>query len=684
MSAPDEELRALLVAELVRHLATIEDGAPTATDPDTVRQALHSSKGSAGIAGERELSRALEVQERLAPVDLEGARREGKRLLTLAIARLKKGQTAVPATWPVPPSHVRAVELSPEMLAQYTYEMRDRLAVLDEALSSGGSPRSVADEGMRHVHTMKGAASAVGDEPMSWFCHGLEQELQSARRSGDDAGAVRLLVRYRWALGQLLEDSPGALDRLRAGSIAPQRTPSDVAIVAVNPPPMLATIRVSSGAIDRLAETTEATNMARERVTGRIERSQADARLLRRTRASLTEALRLIGPPRPWGAPAAAIERIARAADSCRQVADELIQSADMLRDGERILKTTTEDCRREISAMRLTSMGALFSKLTAVVESESRRTGRAIIVQTRGADTPVDRQLGERIVEPCLHLVRNAVAHGIETAEVRASMGKAVTGTITFAARSDGRRLIVSIADDGPGVNFERVREGAVSAGLVSREVADAADQDALLEFLFLPGFSTAESADLLAGRGVGLDVVRALVERIGGTIRITTREGAGVNVFVEVPTDVGVHRVLWVRSQKDEFAIDVSNVQAIDRLYGADRRRVPHLSFCLESTHNRESNFALSLEAPSSEGTAIVRVGVDEILRVEEAVRRPRTRLLSAFGPYAGFVVRGHGGLALVLDAYALVPLIRARGGVLEPKAAPLSGKSLEGNGP
>ncbi len=168
--------------------------------------------------------------------------------------------------------------------------------------------------------------------------------------------------------------------------------------------------------------------------------------------------------------------------------------------------------------------------------------------MRTRGADAEsLDRHIAEQLVEPCLQLVRNAVAHGIESPAARTALGKPASGTIALSARKIGNRLRITIADDGAGVDVASVRARAADLGLVTPAIAEAADDDTLLSLLFLPGFSTRESSDLLAGRGIGLDITRASVHRMGGAIRLSSRAGEGFTAWVEVPIESGLrHRPL------------------------------------------------------------------------------------------------------------------------------------------
>src|SRR5262249_18837179 len=155
-----------------------------------------------------------------------------------------------------------------------------------------------------------------------------------------------------------------------------------------------------------------------------------------------------------------------------------------------------------------------LFNRLATAVEAEARRTNREVLLHTHGESETIDRHIAEQLIEPCLQLARNAVAHGIETPDVRTHLGKPAMGMISLSARKSGNRLHITIQDDGSGVDVAAIRERAVKEGAVAPTLAEAADDNTLLALLFLPGFSTRESSDLLAGRGIGLDIVLGAVQ--------------------------------------------------------------------------------------------------------------------------------------------------------------------------
>ena len=666
MTTVDLELRQLLIAELQRHLKVLE---MRPLPLDVGRRAVHALKGAAGLAQERELANALQrVERRLRDGD-DSALESSAMLVRSAAQRLARGETATGVEWPEPPDDLVAIPLDPEIRAHYGAELRDHLAGIDKVLAA--QPPSVDDARSihRHVHTIKGGASSVGDEVMAWFCHGLEERLVMPEATDETAARVlNEAAKWRAVLSMLVEDPDAALSSLRSpasrrrasahpASARPSFRPLDDD--SPRPSETDATIRVATGSVDRLLDRFVAIDLVRERLAARIEVAREQSRELRRLRGDLADALRLIGPPRPWGAPAAALRRVEWTASSLASLGEELDQAAQDLRGSDQVLKDSVSDARQELSAMRLTPLRRLFARLSAAIETESRRLGRTIIVRTEGTGETVDRRISELLVEPCLQLVRNAVAHGIEDPQTRGAAGKSEAGTISITARKAGGRLAITIEDDGAGVDIGRVRIRAVELGAVTPALADVADDGTLLAFLFLPGFSTRESSDLLAGRGVGMDISLFAVQRLGGVIRLSSRRGQGFTAKIELPVDTGLATVLWVAAAGEQYAIPASRTRTVQRA-SDDDRRLPHLAACLENRPTDRAQFSLELEDDEPEKGPL-RIGVDEVGRTEDVLIRPLTPLASGAGPFAGVIVRGDGSLRLALDVYALGPRAR-----------------------
>jgi chemotaxis protein histidine kinase CheA len=666
----DPELLKLLVQELTRHLVTLE----ARPGMGEARRAVHAIKGSAALAGEPELAATLERLHRRMIEGDEGAIEQAAVVVRTAIARLSAGESALETRWPVPPDDLVVRSLDPIVRAQYEAEVSDRLARIDEALATGHDLIEAARALYRQVHTMKGAASAAGDDSMTWFCHGLEDRLEPATTEDSARAAVQDVAKWRVVLGWLLDEPETALATLR-GSNRPSQMPGQPVPGATVPGPIESeppprsfdetgpTIRVAAVNVDRLLERFDSIDLVREGIASRAERTRETAIALRDLRSSLIEALRLIGPPRPWGAPAAALHRIERAVAALDAFREDFDAASARLSAAEHALRDDVDEAKKQLSTMRQTTVGRIFARLTTAIESEARRNGRAIIVRTRGADETIDRRLAEHLIEPCLQLVRNAVAHGGEPPELRALLGKPVSGTISLVARKRGNRLSITIEDDGAGVDVADVRARAVDAGLVTPAIAEAADDDTLLSLLFVPGFSTRESSDLLAGRGIGLEIARSATQKMGGAIRLSSRAGEGFSARIDVPIESGLVTVLWVMAGGNEFALPAANARRARRNDGPDAARVPHLLACFDVAASTQAAYAVDLDLQGGdEPQPPVAIGVDAVKRTEELLVRRLGPLVGGLGPFAGAIVRGDGSLRLAVDPWAVAPRARA----------------------
>lgn len=651
MTERDPELVRLLALELERHLKVLERDPP---DLEGGRRALHALKGSVGLAGEMDLASALaHVEKRLDDND-PAALVDAAKIVRSAQSRVAQGKSATKETWPEPPSWIGPATIDPTLRLAYAGEVRDRLAGIDAALALGADSDESSRTIFRHVHTIKGAASSVGDELMVWFCHGLEERLR-------ERSPIQEVGKWRSVLGGLLDD-PEATIRLLRGErrSAPPRRDTEEPRLGDD-----VTIRVAAVAIDRVLERVATMTEAQE--DGEGDQAQHRAHEMRRMMEELVQSLRLIGPPRPWGAPAAAIAKIHSVVNALDRVGQDLDTVAAHRRAFEQSLRESLLAAKRELIGMRQARLGNLFGRLAGAIEAEARRSGKQVAVSTSGSDELVDRRIAEALLEPCLQLARNAVAHGIEPPNIREKLGKSRVASIALSARKHGSRLRVAIEDDGAGVDVNLLRDRAIENHAVSREVAEALDDDTLLGLLFLPGLSTRQSADVLAGRGIGLDIALAAAQRMAGALRVSSRRGEGFRAVVEVPIESGVARVLWVRAGEDQYAIFASHVRRVDLFeFGDD---VPHLGTCLEpSARFDPPKYVLELDVEGHE----TRIGVDAIERTEDHVIRPLTPLLSSLGPFVGAIVRGKSsairdnksssGPKLALDAYALANRVLA----------------------
>jgi len=221
-----------------------------------------------------------------------------------------------------------------------------------------------------------------------------------------------------------------------------------------------------------------------------------------------------------------------------------------------------------EITAARMVPIGTLYSRLSRAVRDAAKSTGKLVELDLSGSETELDNNIIQQISDPLVHLVRNSVAHGIELPEGRSLAGKAETGRVTLRAYHRGNHIYVEVEDDGRGIDYQRVRQSAVDRGIVSQDTADRLTERELREMLFHPGFSTAAAKTELAGRGVGLDVVRSNLNQLNGEIEIQSTSGVGTKFILRVPLTLIISPALFVRCGTTHFAMPLPVVEEIRRL--------------------------------------------------------------------------------------------------------------------
>ena len=244
------------------------------------------------------------------------------------------------------------------------------------------------------------------------------------------------------------------------------------------------------------------------------------------------------------------------------------------LQKAARNLERNLRQLQQGVINSRMVPIGQVFSRLNRVVRKLSQEFVKKIDLRVHGEETELDKLMVEDLADPLLHLVRNSLDHGIELPEVRERAGKPAQGVIELRAEQRGNHIVIEIEDDGGGIDLERVRAAAVRKGLI--DAAAATDERQLLDLLFLPSFSTKESASQISGRGVGLDVVKTNVARLGGMIDIETELGVGTRFTITLPITLAIIQALLVGVGKEIYAIPLNAILESNRLLGSQIRTV------------------------------------------------------------------------------------------------------------
>jgi two-component system chemotaxis sensor kinase CheA len=337
-----------------------------------------------------------------------------------------------------------------------------------------------------------------------------------------------------------------------------------------------------------------------------------------------------------------------------------------------RRLDMVTADLRESVMKARMQPVSNIFSKLPRMVRDLSQTLGRRVRLQLEGQETELDKSLLEAIKDPLTHAVRNALDHGIEPPEERQAAGKDPEGTLKLRAAHEGSHVIIEISDDGAGIAVEKVRQKAIERGLITAERAASLADRELLQLIFLPGFSTAAAITNVSGRGVGMDVVRNNVEKIGGKVEIDSRAGKGTTLRLRIPLTLAIIPALIVRSVNQSFALPQGALSelvhipprqaatAIEWIDGAplyrlrgkllplvflDRLLMPGVD---HKTTTERDNFIAVLD-PDGRRFGLV---VDGLADPEEIVVKPLSAVLKDIGLFSGATVLGNADLALILD--------------------------------
>ncbi|MEE2741784.1 MAG: chemotaxis protein CheW [Pseudomonadota bacterium] len=340
-------------------------------------------------------------------------------------------------------------------------------------------------------------------------------------------------------------------------------------------------------------------------------------------------------------------------------------------------LSTCVADMRDVISKTRMQRVDRLFAAIPRMVRDLGRDLGKRIDLTLEGGDVEMDREMVEMVVDPLTHIVRNSIDHGIETPERRRAAGKPEAGRLRVEARQSGNQIVIMISDDGAGIDTGRLVDKAIAAGRLTADAAARMTEQEKLDLIFMAGLSTAQQVTAISGRGVGMDVVRANVERIGGLISLENHPGQGLCITLRVPLTLTIIPGLIVRAGGQHFAIpraavveilhDNNDMLQISEVGGAKIatiRAVRHSMVDLEAVLGMEKEPQRVPRAimvvRSSTGMPFA-LGVAAVDNHEELVIRPASPLVMASGVYAGMTLPDNGRPMLLLDAAGLASVAR-----------------------
>jgi two-component system chemotaxis sensor kinase CheA len=340
-------------------------------------------------------------------------------------------------------------------------------------------------------------------------------------------------------------------------------------------------------------------------------------------------------------------------------------------------LNLITTELQEGIMKTRMQPIDNILGKFPRIVRDLSHSCGKQVRLEVEGAETELDRTIIEAIKDPLTHIVRNSIDHGVERPEVRVAAGKPAEGRILLRAFHEGGQVNIEISDDGAGIQPDRVRDRAIQRGLLSREEAFRLSERELSNLIFLPGFSTAEKVTNVSGRGVGMDVVKTNIEKIGGTLDVHSRVGHGMTLKIKIPLTLAIIPALVISSGGERYAIPQVNLlellcldgdtadQGIESVFGAKMYRLRDTLLPLvelgevladeESARPAASGGDINIVVVQADGRQFGLV-VDEISDTQEIVVKPLGHQLKGVNLFAGATILGDGQIALILDVVGL----------------------------
>jgi two-component system chemotaxis sensor kinase CheA len=601
--------------------------------------------------------------------------------------------------------------------AQFRDETAENVRVLgDGLLAMESAPDEAArrvevDRVFRAMHTVKGSARMLGFEPVGRLAHAMESalgELRQGRRALDRALADALL-RGGDALITLaaaaLEGRPSEVDIAALTAALAVTAPEEPPPAAHSPAPALPnapappapppsrprqTVRVRVDRLDRMLNLAGELAVGLQVLDNHAEQLQVLQELAGRQRRALAaleaELDRLRFSPAQRQALDRRIEALSEASGEAQALVQRQAESFGRHGAQHNLL---VKDLEQEVMAARLLPIATLYAGLPRAVRDLAQATGKEVRLELRGESVELDRKVLELVNDPLLHLVRNAVDHGLELPDERVAAGKPAQGLVAVSAEAVGGEVRLVIADDGRGMDPRQLRERAVRLGLVAAEAASLLSDAEALDLTFLPGFSTAAAVTDISGRGVGMDVARTNIAELGGQVRVESQPGLGTRIVLTLPLTLVTTRVLLVRAGSATFALPAASCRGATWVHSAELRALgDHPTVEREGATLAVLPLAelLGVEATrpfavDGRAPAVVVGGtkrpvallVDALLDEREAVVKPLGALLARQRNYGGAVQLGDGSLVLLINPVALAQGVRPADRAAQPARAP-----------
>jgi len=597
-----------------------------------------------------------------------------------------------------------------EIRNEFLVETQEMLELLDQrfiTLESDPGNMDLLNEIFRAMHSMKGSAGFLGFTRLVDVTHRAESVLNKLRQGEiavtpqvinvilEAIDTVKMLMADIRQSGsdQHVETAPMSqkLDHVLTGtaSAAASAPSQDASESAPSAPPKLGELLVNEGMVSK-TDLIEALEKQEQRPplgevlvqSEMISPQTLEAALQKQARSGKAaeedqtirvETKRLDSVMNLVGELVLSRNRILKIGEGLEQTQenDPLVRE---LSETLAQLNLVTTDLQLAVMKTRMLPIRKVLGKFPRMVRDLAQKLNKRVRLELQGEDTELDKSVADEIGDPLVHLVRNAVDHGIESPADRAAVGKPSEGMVRISAAQEGNSIVIRIQDDGRGLQIEKIKKKALSRGLASEAEVAGMNHHEIMNMIFLPGFSTAEQVTDVSGRGVGMDVVRTNIRRINGSVQVESEPGKGSTILIKLPLTIAIIQALLVEVERATYAIPLASVIEAVKIDAADiktvngrgvlnlRERVLPLirladEFDLHADPARETFYVVVA------GVGDRRVGlvVDRLRSQEEVVIKSMWDYLAAVPGIAGATITGEGKVVLILDVPELVQNVR-----------------------
>jgi len=350
-------------------------------------------------------------------------------------------------------------------------------------------------------------------------------------------------------------------------------------------------------------------------------------------------------------------------------------EALDELEETVNHMSKVISELQENVMKTRMLPIEQLFNRFPRIIRDASQKLNKDINLVMEGGETELDRNVIEEINDPLIHIIRNSIDHGLETAEKRKELGKPEKGLVKMSAKHEDNQVVVIVEDDGNGIDPEKMKDSAVKKGILTQEKADTLSDSEAVQLIFKPGFSTASQVSDISGRGVGMDIVRSHIEKLSGTIEIDTKKGIGTKMIIKLPLTLAIMKGLLIELNKRVYSLPTNSIIEIVRIQEEDiqfvggkefiqirERILPlcwlHDHFHFPRAHAKNKNIVVVIIGVGDKQMGLV---VDELIGNQEIVIKSLANYIGKIDGISGAAILGNGGIALILDTIGIMNLLR-----------------------